>query len=427
MIEKSFPVPACTRYTLDFPLSLLRACGKIRRVRLSHMKEEGGALVCAEGTALKYNFRGQLDGLYCIPAELLFFSMPAAQFTRIGKNYFTYVREQIHSVVECYDKNGNQFICFLTETHLYRVYSTSYMTVANFGGTCAALHYERLYFASGERLYYTEPMVYTTLTTDTTYGGGYIDFPDAGGKILEIVSFKDKLYLFRERGITAVTAFGDPLNFKTAALPYSCGDIITGSVACCGEKIYFFTQNGFYSFDGSLCKKVENADEDDVDLTAAIHSVCYGGRYYAGIKKSGGTRVFYSYDPKTERGRYINLDCNLVAANDKLYFTSGNTIYEFSGKALPENGECALEVVFTPGDQKAGEKFAESVYVAGAGGITLSLVSDRGEKTAVKGRCGKLIRLPRALRGETFGLKITPDDADFEIRSVSVCMRRDDK
>lgn len=425
MIEKSLSVPGCTRYTLDFSLPELRAGGKIGRVRLSHVKEEGGAFVCAEGMALKHDAGRKLAALLCTSAEPAFYSASSIQFYMIDTKFSAYIRDDVCRLIECFDKNGMQVTCLLAPSHLYRLTDTSYATVTYFGGSCAALHYERLYFGSNRRLYYSEPMVFTALTTNTTYGGGYIDFADAAGNILEIISFKEKLYLFRERGITAVTAFGDPLNFKTAALPYACGKIVPGSAVNCGERIYFFTENGLYAFDGSLCKKAENAGEDEIDLTATLSAVRFQGGYYAAVQKRDGTRVLYSYDGNTERGRYINYAAELIAANDTLYFTQGNIVYEFSDRAMPGDGECALEVSFTLGDHKSGEKFAESVCVAGKGGIALSLVSDQGEQTKVRGDCGKIIRLPRALRGETFELKIMPDDADFEIRSVSVNVRRD--
>lgn len=80
--------------------------------------------------------------------------------------------------------------------------------------------------------------------------GGYISFADECGDALMSVSFLGYLYIFREHGIYRLTAYGDQGEFMLKKLFTATGRIYKDTIALCGDRIMFLTDEGVFSFDG---------------------------------------------------------------------------------------------------------------------------------------------------------------------------------
>lgn len=79
---------------------------------------------------------------------------------------------------------------------------------------------------------------------------GYISFADECGDALAAVSFAGYLYIFREHGIYRLTAYGDQSDFVLKKVFTSVGRIYKDTIALCGDRIMFLTDDGVRTFDG---------------------------------------------------------------------------------------------------------------------------------------------------------------------------------
>lgn len=114
------------------------------------------------------------------------------------------------------------------------------------------LHHERLFaIKEGDR----RTLMFSANLDPTNWNvtleeAGFIDFRDERGEILKLVSFNDYLYVFREFGVSRVSAYGSQEEFSVTHLYSSSSRIYADSVVASGDRILFFTNEGLFSFDG---------------------------------------------------------------------------------------------------------------------------------------------------------------------------------
>ncbi len=144
-----------------------------------------------------------------------------------------------------------------------------------------ALHYERLFITSP-----TEPTkVFFSDDLDPTnwnFGaneGGFIELLDERGALNKVVSFINYLYIFREHGISRVTASGSQDEFAVNNLFVATGRIYPESIAKCGGVIVFAASDGLYRFDGYDCSKILT-NLDGLIVGARRASAYFDGKYY---------------------------------------------------------------------------------------------------------------------------------------------------
>lgn len=115
-----------------------------------------------------------------------------------------------------------------------------------------AVHYERVYgTVNGDncQVWFSDQMNPDSWKSEGA-AAGYITFQDDCGDVLSVVSFLNYLYIFREHGIYRLTAYGDMTEFSLKKLFTDTGRIYKNTIAPCGDKIFFFAEEGFFSFDG---------------------------------------------------------------------------------------------------------------------------------------------------------------------------------
>jgi hypothetical protein len=117
--------------------------------------------------------------------------------------------------------------------------------------------------------------------------GGFIKLPLADGKILELVSFMQSLYIFTERAIFRLTAHHDQTQFQLTRMYVTAGEVIKGSVVVAEDRILYMTRHGLCSFDGMMSNRplahlekfMKNAELRNV-------SACYhDGEYHIALRK----------------------------------------------------------------------------------------------------------------------------------------------
>ncbi|MCH5350881.1 MAG: hypothetical protein J1F39_02805 [Clostridiales bacterium] len=141
-----------------------------------------------------------------------------------------------------------------------------------------ALHYERLFVTSDEeptKVFFSDDLDPTNWSVSSG-GAGFIELLDERGDLTKVVSFGGFLYLFREHGISRVTAYADQSEFSVTNLFVSAGRIFPESIVMCGAVIMFLASDGLYVFDGYECRKTLK------NLDGLFGAKCSCGEYYNG-------------------------------------------------------------------------------------------------------------------------------------------------
>lgn len=113
-----------------------------------------------------------------------------------------------------------------------------------------------------------------------------IEFLDNRGSFNKLVAFNDYVYLFREYGITKISIYTSKDDFSFTHLYTSSSKIYENSVCVCGDKVFFMTRDGLYTFNGTSVNKVAEVYDKyfkKLDNTNCS-SACLNGKYYIATK-----------------------------------------------------------------------------------------------------------------------------------------------
>lgn len=147
-----------------------------------------------------------------------------------------------------------------------------------------------------ERLFATEGGEKTTLWFSddfdplnwkiSLHDAGFIDFRDDGGSLIKVVSFNGYVYLFRNYGITRITAYGDQTEFATENIATSSGKIYGESITVCGNRIIYLAEDGFYSFSGGSTNRILKGLDECLKSVENENAkgVYYNGKFYCNLK-----------------------------------------------------------------------------------------------------------------------------------------------
>ncbi len=113
-----------------------------------------------------------------------------------------------------------------------------------------------------------------------------IEFLDNVGSFNKVVAFNDYVYLFREFGITKLSIYTTKDDFSFTHLYNSPSKIFENTISVCGDKIFFMTRDGLYTFNGNSVDKIcqrydvyfKNLDNKNASCA------CLNGKYYLATK-----------------------------------------------------------------------------------------------------------------------------------------------
>ena len=121
-----------------------------------------------------------------------------------------------------------------------------------------AMHYERLFATvDGEQssIWFSDDLDPTNWSVSLTEAG-FIEMLDERGALKKVISFNDYVYIFRDYGITRLSAYADQTTFSVAQLFIASGKIYPNTVVLCGDVVLFLASDGLYRFDGLNCTKI---------------------------------------------------------------------------------------------------------------------------------------------------------------------------
>lgn len=228
-------------------------------------------------------------------------------------------------------------------------------------------------------------------------GAGWVKLDAAFGKVLNLVILGDEIIAVREFGLTAISAFGTPENFKQTDEAQKTPQIFKNTAAIVNGKLYFYTVEGLYSFDGNKAVRVQTDDRERVESPA--YAAVYGQSYCvcgtsAGLKR----KAVFVYETVGGAGYFIDFPAQTVCAHGKLLaFTQDGAYFsENGGKYLFESGEMDFGTTAT----KALTKIEIS---GGEAELTLS----NGVVSRIVGGVSGSVRA--SLRGKSFKITLKGD------------------
>ena len=151
---------------------------------------------------------------------------------------------------------------------------------------------------------------------------GYISFSDECGDALAAVSFLGYLYIFREHGIYRLTAYGDQSEFSLKKLFTATGRIYKNTIALCGDRIMFLTDEGVFTFDGYTASPAVR-DLPDIAFPTQCSAAYYDGAYWLACSLTGCDLVPIPYTNNVlVRYGIRDGDMSMLAAADILALCS---------------------------------------------------------------------------------------------------------
>lgn len=219
--------------------------------------------------------------------------------------------------------------------------------------TSMALHYERLFATSRDNPYavhFSKDLDPTNWRTGLD-GGGFIELRDERGMCQKVVSFGGYLYVFREHGISRITAYGEQSEFSVNHLFVTAGRIFSSGIAVCGSVIIFPASDGIYAFDGYNCTRIlPNLD----GLICPSEGAC--AAYFDG-------KYFLSTAMNFADGRIVGCESGSYTNNGLLgYDISSGQYYISRGMDISFMGACDDFLMCCDGEQggvitKCGARF----------------------------------------------------------------------
>ena len=291
--------------------------------------------------------------------------------------------------------------------------------------TSTCIHNERLFATEGGQkttLWFSDdfnPLNWSVSLEDA----GFIDLRDDRGSLLKVVSFDGYLYVFRNYGITRITAYGDQTAFSVDGITASASRIIPESICVCGDRIVYLAEDGFYSFSGGtpvrIMEKLDGLNFSDKSTAKAKY---YRGNYYCVVTlknqddKPFQAIVCYSLkDSGFTIGNNLNIIDFAVMEGEKehklLFICADNrAIGELSDKS-----ECfskGIEKTWESGESSFGiakEKILTKLFLSSESQVKVIVKSEIAKRELSFSGSKRMQVLPVGLRGENFSFFIQCD------------------
>ena len=246
--------------------------------------------------------------------------------------------------------------------------------------------------------------------------GNYLDFIELQnmGNVMNILPYLDVMYVFCERGIARIDAYGGKEGFSVDYLEVPFNKYNKDTAKSCGEIIMFSADNSLYKLKDLKVTEtqstINNRFIDFIDSSSAY----FGGNYYVTcrITDTYPKNAIICYNVKSEKAYLmkcgkvkltkenyvINTDTNLVGKIERsaTCFCNKNVGY---WKSLPLNLACN------------GKKVLYDVYVNCLKDVTLSVSNGKQKKTF---RIKNDVRKAKIdMVGQYFTLEIKSDASSF--------------
>lgn len=274
-----------------------------------------------------------------------------------------------------------------------------------------------------------------------------VEFLDNRGSFNKLVAFNDYVYIFREYGITKVSIYSVKSDFSFTHLYSSSSKIFENSVCVCGEKVFFMTREGLYTFNGTSVKHEDCQMQKYASLLDNTHccSACLNGKYYFATRcnfddeNSVGceemnyvNNVLFEIDVNSFKVNLLRgVDVNSLVPVDNPYMSKLCASFNFSnaqrlgqldvsGATFEVSNKKMLETTFTDFGHQAKRKKIKEIFITTIHPLTLTIQSD--EETQVLNFDGKNAEQSAKIMifGRNFKFSFQTDETDCCVKKPMI-------
>lgn len=277
-----------------------------------------------------------------------------------------------------------------------------------FAFSAAVFAYDRLWYCNdGLTLYFSE--VGNVYNFEAGIGlGGSIELPDRKGKILQLIFFRNDIYIVREYGLQKLEAYGDEKEFAVEDV-LSCAKIYGQSAAATECTLFFLAEDGLHAYgDGKIADFAEHFSSEQTD----VRGVALGGKYFLAAETAEAMRVLGVFDEKTGGGYLVPGDCTGLCDG------SGRVLFVLEGKGyeITRGGVFAGRVSHrvwksAPVTPCGGRALLRELDVRARGALIICVHSDEGNRSVCVPDGGKVCRSLN-LPGTHFTFRILAEDCE---------------
>ncbi len=345
-----------------------------------------------------------------------------------------------------YHYNGTDCMLIIgAEGKMYVFDGTNFTAVTNPPKlTHACIHNERVYGTVSEganRVYFSDDLNPTNWNVSLTEGG-YISFPDEGGKVTGVISFKSNLYIIREYAIHKLVAYADQSDYVLTRVFSTNNMIYAKSAAICNNAITFLAEDGFYSFDGYACKKILKGIEPLIESKQNSHACFFDNKYFVAVKlkrddavvgdenldfknngliihdfDSGETGIFRGADIGSFLPLSIESENKLIVIFDNLYRGYNFGEITESGKFFNQKLPKLWRSPYTDFTSLNKDKVLKKIFIDVDSPVKLTAKLDKNYTIKLDGSDGAQM-IPVNKRADKVGIEISTDEDAFKVKGM---------
>lgn len=386
---------------------------------LYHMRPTRSGIICAEQSKVFATLPYAASRIYMTDDEVYVYESAQKSLYNVGtKSRITGINTEPVALLTNMTETGAKGLYCVEKATVRYISAGAVVQSGISGGTCAVMHHGRLFVADGLRLRFSAPYSTEgiTQTERDPNKAGYIDFDDGKGRIIALASYRDRLYLFFERGIMKMSAEGAAVEFKAEEFPFRGGQILPDSVAVCGDRVCYMTTDGLFSVNGGTTERLE-AKRLEINFNSAVRATCLNGNYALKVKLTNLRTALYVYDFTERASRFILEKGMTFAERDK--FLVGTTLYTLSEISGVPLGYDALVLVTVATPPRA----IAWVRVDGLGDFEVRTNAGSGAYS-VKG--GDKVRIGGKEKSCETQVSVTVKSETFRIFGIEIAWRKED-
>lgn len=312
--------------------------------------------------------------------------------------------------LEFYGEDGTPKVAFCTHSGVW-LYdgADEFMLAGPAVSSVGCIFHERLFVATGEKVYYSAPMDPENWE-DSADEGGFIGFSSDDGEFVGAEVLNESVCLFRERGIVVLSAGGAGRDFSARTPGYDGGRIFGESVRAFGNRIVFLAEDGLYAFDGRTAEKICRKVPVFPDRKGQVKSGIASGKYLLVYSDTLGEKKLLVLDGATDSAYFSSLPVDALSATSRGLLCAG----EGQVKEIALDGvlPAGTEAVFAAENSDfgiKGRKLWKTVIVRGEGSCRLETqVGEEKRAYSLSFESGEARAVPLH-RGENFSLRLFPE------------------
>lgn len=310
-------------------------------------------------------------------------------------------------------------------------------------------HYNRIFaIESGNRnkLVYSDNLDPTGWVESDTK---YFNLADDKGALIKVVNFNDFVYIFKEFGISKLSAYSSQEDFAITDLFAASGKIYSNSICLCGDKIMFLAKDGLYSFNGYSSTKISTQIESLLENIDNENCSCafYNGKYYLATRinfgdeekigcenYSGGyvNNALLEYDMKSGAIEIVRgLDIKSMCAIE--YDVTNKLVFAFNGEhknklaQLSRNGKYFSSSLkkywisaFTNLGQASKPKKIKTINLIANGPCKVIVRTDKFKKEYDVNGASKTTKILPNIEGEMFQIGFESESPAVQISNAEI-------